>query len=121
MAGTSSARALRIAEALGYETRVARDGAAAIDLAEAFAPDVALIDIGMPGMNGYEVARHVRQLPAADGITLIALTGWGQDEDRRRVREAGFDHHLVKPVDLASLQALLTSLARAQSEKAQSA
>ena len=84
-------------------------------------PHVVLLDIGMPGMDGYEVARRLREVARRDRVTLVALTGWGQDEDRRRVREAGFDHHLVKPVDLASLQALLTSVARAQSEKALSA
>ena len=80
-----------------------------------------LLDIGMPGMDGYEVARRLREVARPDRVTLVALTGWGQDEDRRRVREAGFDHHLVKPVDLASLQTLLTSVARARSQKAESA
>jgi CheY-like chemotaxis protein len=68
---------------------------------------VALIDIGMPGMNGYEVARNVRQLPAADGITLIALTGYGQEEDRTRAMDAGFHAHLVKPIDLDQLSRVI--------------
>jgi len=69
-----------------------------------------LLDIGMPDMDGCEVARRLREISGPDRVALVALTGWGQDEDRRRVREAGFDHHLVKPVDLASLQVLLSSL-----------
>ncbi|HEX4073560.1 MAG TPA: response regulator, partial [Planctomycetaceae bacterium] len=69
-----------------------------------------LLDIGMPGMDGYEVARRMRQRSIGQEATLIALTGWGQEEDRRRSKEAGFDHHLVKPVDFGALQALLASL-----------
>jgi CheY-like chemotaxis protein len=63
----------------------------------------------LPGMDGYEVARRVRQMPEFSNIMLIALTGWGQEEDRRRTREAGFDHHLVKPVELDALQGILSS------------
>ncbi|RYE95749.1 MAG: response regulator, partial [Oxalobacteraceae bacterium] len=77
---------------------------------EAFRPDVVLLDIGMPGMDGNEVARRIRQQPQFAGTRLVALTGWGQDEDRRRTQESGFDHHLTKPVDIAALQALLASL-----------
>jgi CheY-like chemotaxis protein len=69
-----------------------------------------LLDIGMPGMDGYEVARRMRASPYALQASLVALTGWGQDEDRKRVREAGFDHHLVKPADLGTLQSLITSI-----------
>ena len=69
-----------------------------------------LLDIGMPGMDGYEVARRIRQQPEFDDVTLIALTGWGQEEDRRRSREAGFDHHLIKPADIGALETLLHSL-----------
>ena len=68
------------------------------------------LDIGMPGMDGYEVARRVRRQPEFQDVMLIALTGWGQEEDRRRSQEAGFDHHLVKPVDAGALQALLAAL-----------
>ena len=75
---------------------------------EAFHPDVVLLDIGMPGMDGYEVARRIRANPANRQISLIALTGWGQDEDRRRSVAAGFDHHLVKPADIEQLRQLLT-------------
>ena len=69
-----------------------------------------LLDIGMPGMDGYEVARRLRASPCVPRASLVALTGWGQDEDRKRVREAGFDHHLVKPADLGTLQSLITSI-----------
>ena len=81
-------------------------------MAETFRPDVVLLDIGLPGMNGYEVARaHPAGSRGAGGMVLVALTGWGQEEDRRRSREAGFDHHLVKPVDLAVLTRLLEQAA----------
>jgi CheY-like chemotaxis protein len=71
---------------------------------------LSFLDIGMQGMDGYEVARRVRAQPALANVTLIALTGWGQEDDRRRSREAGFDYHLIKPADIAALQSLLTSL-----------
>lgn len=83
----------------GHEVRVAGDGAAALDIAAEFGPDVALLDIGLPGMNGYEVARALRREPALQPMVLIALTGWGQAEDKRRAHEAGFDGHLTKPAD----------------------
>jgi DNA-binding response OmpR family regulator len=76
---------------------------------------LALLDIGLPGMDGNEVARRARQKWSADELTLVATTGWGQDEDRRRSKEAGFDYHLVKPVDLADLRALLSSLPQCHS------
>jgi PAS domain S-box-containing protein len=116
-AAESLAMLLRTA---GAEVRVAHDGPTALEEFERCEAHVVLLDIGMPDMDGCEVARRLREVSRPDRVALVALTGWGQDEDRRRVREAGFDHHLVKPVDLASLQALLTSLARAQSENAQS-
>ena len=117
-AAESLAMLLRTA---GAEVHVAHDGPAALAEFERSEPDVVLLDIGMPEMDGCEVARRLREISPADRVALVALTGWGQDEDRRRVREAGFDHHLVKPVDLASLQSLLTSLARARAENAKSA
>jgi PAS domain S-box-containing protein len=91
----------------GYQTHTAHDGPAAVDAARAFRPEVALLDIGLPGLNGYEVARRIRKELGLKDAILVALTGWGQDEDRRRAREAGFDHHLVKPVDPQELRALL--------------
>jgi CheY-like chemotaxis protein len=87
--------------------RVVHDGPAALSELPAYRPGVVLLDLGMPGMDGFEVARRIRQIPAAGGVKLIALTGWGQEEDRRRTRSAGFDHHLTKPADIHALQALL--------------
>lgn len=95
--------------ALGAEVQVVHDGPAALARAPDFRPDVVLLDLGMPGMNGLEVARRLRADPALRHVLLVALTGWGQSEDRRRTREAGFDHHLVKPADLDALQSLLAS------------
>jgi CheY-like chemotaxis protein len=92
----------------GHEVRTAFDGPAAMEAARTFRPDVVLLDIGLPGMNGYEVARLMRQMPELKSALLIAQTGWGQEEDRRRSTEAGFDAHLVKPVDPAALQELLS-------------
>ena len=74
-------------------------------------PDVILLDIGLPKMNGHEVCRHIRRAAVGTDIVLVALTGWGQEEDRRKSREAGFDGHLVKPVDFEKLSDLLSSLA----------
>jgi PAS domain S-box-containing protein len=99
-----------ILEMLGAEVRVARGGAEALDLFAAFQPTVMLLDIGMPGMNGYDVARAIRGGHPGHPVVIVALTGWGQDEDRRRSAEAGFDHHLVKPAELDALQELLASL-----------
>jgi PAS domain S-box-containing protein len=101
-------------ELLGHEVRTAYDGAAAIVAAESFLPDVVLLDLGMPKVNGYEVCRHIRNQPWGKGMFLIALTGWGQENDRRRTEAAGFDHHLVKPADSATLVKLLASLPRQQ-------
>jgi PAS domain S-box-containing protein len=95
---------------LGHEVRVAENGPDGLQAAADFGPDVALVDIGLPGMNGYEVARRIREQPQLHGLVLVAQTGWGQDDDRRRSGEAGFDHHLVKPVDLGAIQELLRSL-----------
>lgn len=94
---------------LGADVQLAYDGPSALEALKIFRPSLILLDIGLPGMDGYEVARRVRQMPEFADIMLIALTGWGQEEDRRRTREAGFDHHLVKPVELDALQAVLSS------------
>jgi CheY-like chemotaxis protein len=98
-------------ELAGHDMRTAYSGQEALDVAEAFQPAVILLDIGMPGMNGYDVARRLREQPATLTAVLVAMTGWGQDEDRRRSQEAGFDQHLVKPVDPQSLKALLARIA----------
>jgi PAS domain S-box-containing protein len=92
----------------GHDTRVANDGEGALAAVPEFRPDTVFLDIGMPGMNGYETARHLRQAHGR-ALRLIALTGWGSEEDRRRAREAGFDAHLVKPVDPAMLASALQS------------
>jgi PAS domain S-box-containing protein len=97
-------------EITGNETYTAHDGAAALEAVEAHRPEVVLLDIGLPTLNGYEVARRIREQPWGKEMLLVALTGWGQEEDRRRSSEAGFDGHLVKPVEYAELIALLRSL-----------
>jgi DNA-binding response OmpR family regulator len=89
----------------GHEVRTAFAGPAALEAASTFLPEIVLLDIGLPGMDGYEVARRLRV--EHDGCRLIALTGYGREDDRERSREAGFDHHLVKPVDLAELTRVL--------------
>ena len=86
-------------EIMGNEVLTVNDGLRAVEAAEAFRPDVILLDIGMPKLNGYEVCRRIRERPWGVKAVLIALTGWGQEEDERRSQEAGFDHHMVKPVD----------------------
>ena len=93
---------------LGYDTHAAEDGEAAVSMAEALKVDVVLLDIGLPKLNGYEVARRLRAGPLGSRVVLIAITGWGQEEDRTRSRDAGFDAHLVKPVDHDELLGLLS-------------
>jgi CheY-like chemotaxis protein len=92
-----------------HEVELVHDGLAALNAARAFRPEVVLLDLGLPKLDGFEVARHVRQEPDLAEVLLIAMTGYGQEEDRRRTQEAGFDCHLVKPVDLDTLQQLLRS------------
>lgn len=92
---------------LGAEVAIANGGPSALETLPIFRPSVVLLDIGMPGMDGFEVARRIRQQPGGRDIVLIALTGWGQEQDRRQSRDAGIDHHLVKPVDLELLKELL--------------
>jgi CheY-like chemotaxis protein len=91
----------------GNEAHTAYDGLKALEAAATFKPDVVLLDIGLPQLNGYEVSRRIREQPSGKGMVLVALTGWGQDEDRRRSEEAGFNAHMVKPVELEALQELL--------------
>jgi CheY-like chemotaxis protein len=95
---------------IGHEVRIAHSGPDALSAAASFAPELALLDIGMPGMNGYDLARSLRGGTGARCPVLVAMTGWGQEEDRRRSREAGFDEHLVKPLDPEKLQGLLARL-----------
>jgi CheY-like chemotaxis protein len=94
-------------QAEGHETQLAHDGLTAVEATARFAPHIVLLDIGLPGLNGYEAAMRMR-LPAQGGArpTLVALTGWGQQQDRERAAQAGFDLHLTKPVDPAVIMAL---------------
>ena len=93
----------------GHETRSAYDGAEALKATEQWHPEVILMDIGMPGMSGHEACRRIRQRDGGQQVTIIALTGWGQDGDREHSKQSGFDAHLVKPVDIADLQMVLSS------------
>ena len=95
---------------LGHEVHTAYDGLEAVQAAASFRPDVVLLDIGLPKLNGYETARHIREQPSGQKVSLVALSGWGQEEDKRRAKEAGFDYHLTKPVETAALQKLLASV-----------
>ena len=96
-------------ELIGHEVEVAFDGATGLEKARSLRPEVVLCDIGLPGMDGYAVARALRAAPETSTAFLIALTGYGQDDDRRRALEAGFDAHLTKPADLEDLRRLLES------------
>jgi two-component system CheB/CheR fusion protein len=91
----------------GHDVRVTHDGTAALAAVEADPPDLVFLDIGMPVMNGYDVAQRLRQRPGLEDLVLVAMTGWGQEEDRRRSQAAGFDHHLVKPADPHAVRRLL--------------
>ncbi|HEV3484672.1 MAG TPA: ATP-binding protein [Vicinamibacterales bacterium] len=96
----------------GYDTRVAHDGPSALLLADEFQPAIAFLDIGLPVMDGYELAARLRERPGLRDLRLIAVTGYGQESDRRRTGQAGFQHHLVKPVDLQAIEALLAAETR---------
>jgi len=104
-------------ELSGHDVRLAHDGIDAVKTSDEFRPDVILLDIGLPRMNGYEAARVIRRRPWGNGVTLIALTGWGQKEDRERSKDAGFDTHLVKPVDHDELLRLLEVMEPDQSKQ----
>src|SRR5262249_37700005 len=97
--------------ALGHDVRTAYDGTAALRITHEYRPEVVMLDIGLPGMSGFEVAREIRRSANPQPLMLVAFTGYGQDDDRRRVREAGFDHHLVKPLDPAALEKIIESIA----------
>jgi CheY-like chemotaxis protein len=94
-------------EMCGHEVLVAEDGAKGLELLKSAQPDIALVDIGLPGMDGYEIARRFRAEPEGGRVLLVALTGYGSSSDRARSRQAGFDLHLLKPVDPQALQSLL--------------
>ena len=106
-----AARSLAIMlKLMGNETQIAHDGLQALDVAAAFRPDVVMLDIGMPKLNGYDTAQRLRQQAWGRDMVLVALTGWGQEDDKRRSLEAGFSSHMVKPVNLAALQTLLAGV-----------
>jgi CheY-like chemotaxis protein/two-component sensor histidine kinase len=97
----------RVLAALGHEVESAYDGPSALELVDAFRPGVVLLDLGLPGMDGFEVAARLRERPQGERLVLVAVTGYGQESDRARSRAAGVDHHLVKPVDIRALLAIL--------------
>jgi two-component system, sensor histidine kinase len=103
---TAQAMLLR---ALGYHVQVAADGPAAIDMAKSLVPDIAIVDIGLPGFDGYQVAKILRSDPTTSSIRLIALTAYGSHEDRQRAFRSGFEVHLVKPTSIEQLRLALTS------------
>ena len=96
-------------EMMGHKTQTAHDGLEAVAMSETFKPDVILMDIGMPKLNGYEACRRIRAQPWAEGIVLVAMTGWGQEDDRQKSKDAGFNGHLVKPVEHVALMKLLAN------------
>lgn len=107
--GTAESLAVLL-EMMGHEVRTSRDGRAALELAADWCPHLALLDISLPGLDGYDLARALRECPQLQGIVLAAVTGWGQEEDKRRAFAAGFDHHLIKPVAGDVLEKLLAGL-----------
>src|SRR5262249_22306193 len=101
---------------MGNDVHIVHDGYQAVKEAGSFRPELILMDIGMPKLNGYDAARRIRQQPWSQGMVLVALTGWGQDEDKRRAAEAGFDHHFTKPLNLTDLEKLLAQVPPARQE-----
>jgi DNA-binding response OmpR family regulator len=104
---------------MGHETRTAHDGESAVTTAESFLPEVVLLDIGLPKLNGYEVAQRIREQAWGASMFLIAVTGWGQEEDRQRSSEVGLNVHMVKPVEPAALERLLAELRRERGDQGQ--
>lgn len=94
----------------GHDVQIAFDGPTALDTAVDYRPDVVLLDIGLPGLDGLEVGKRLRQEPTLSGVVLIAMTGYGLESDRKRSREAGFDHHLAKPADFEKVQQILATV-----------
>ena len=107
-----------IEELLGHETRIAHDGVSAIALARNYRPEIVLLDIGIPGMNGYEICKAMKADPLFGNTIFIAQTGWGQDEHKKRSREAGFHYHLVKPVNINDLQEIVSNYNKGSAIKA---
>ena len=95
---------------LGNNTRVVHSGFEALEAAHEFKPEAILLDIGLPDMDGYETAKMIRETPEGKNVTIVAVTGWGQQEDRERARLAGFDHHVVKPADSKQLMEILSTV-----------
>jgi CheY-like chemotaxis protein len=110
----SAATCAALLESSGHEVRIAHSGGEAFELGCRMKPDALLLDIGMPVLNGYQLAQRVRGTPWGRAATLIAITGWGQEQDKRRAMEAGFDHHLTKPIDPGCLETLLQGAAAHQ-------
>ena len=98
-------------DVMGYEVRTAYDGLEAVKAADEFRPEAALLDIGLPTLSGYDIARHIRG-NRGDEVLLVAITGWGTEEDVKRSQEAGFDHHFTKPIDLNALEGFINRLCR---------
>jgi CheY-like chemotaxis protein len=101
-----------LVKASGHDVRAFHDGPSTLEASAGYRPHAILLDIGLPGMDGHEVARRIRQEPALEGVVLIALTGYGQDSDRKTSLDAGFDHHLTKPADFRDVQAILATVSR---------
>lgn len=97
-------------EMLGHTVVTADSGQGAIVLSEQFRPQIIFMDLGMPEMDGFAAAKRIREKPWGENIVIVALSGWGQDEDKRKSKEAGFDHHLVKPAELSELKKVLSGL-----------
>ncbi len=91
----------------GHEIEMAHDGETALEKAKSFKPEIILLDVGLPDMHGYEVAERLRAIPENKSLVIVALTGYGNEEDRRRAMDAGFDYHFVKPVDFTALESLI--------------
>jgi CheY-like chemotaxis protein len=114
---SAAAESLRmLLEGRGHTVATANDGVAALEAADIFGPEVVILDIGLPNLDGYEVARRIRAMPGGADKLLLAVTGWGQDEDKQLARKAGFDRHLTKPVDSAYLARLIAVAERSPSK-----
>jgi len=108
---TDSAHSMRmLLQLLGSEVRTAHDGLQAVEAAQAFRPELILMDVGMPRLNGYEAARRIREQPWGQDALIVTLTGWGQESDKARSQEAGCNEHMVKPIKLAEVEGLLARL-----------